>query len=264
VLVTSLTGLAILSYPVQTILSLERVGLRSVATVYFELVVRANPTSERWVSAYYDHMRGRRQLERSAALLGELAEHHPNDRVVQLYRGLILTDVGRWEEAVEAYGRGGEANPREWVFRNNRGLLLGRLGRTEEGLADLERALAIVPEDVYPVMNRALVLAWDGQKDRAWRIATDAASIFLADGPHRMYWFKRACVAVATDRPDDAWFALDRLVESGFRGRRRLRGEPILEPLRGDPRWKAVMEGVRNNIREERRRIRGHRSGQSP
>jgi len=68
-------------------------------------------------------------------------------------RGLGLSDLGQFENALESYKRALEINPRSFKALKNRGNVFFRIGRYEEAIDDFRKALEINPQ---------LIGAWYG------------------------------------------------------------------------------------------------------
>jgi len=61
-------------------------------------------------------------------------------------RGLILTNLGRYDEAIACFDDVLQANPTDVSTWNNRGLALSALNRNEEAIASYKQALSINPD----------------------------------------------------------------------------------------------------------------------
>ena len=68
-------------------------------------------------------------------------------------RGLTLSDLGQFEDALESYKRALEINPRSFKAFKNRANVLYRVGRYDEAIDDFKKALEINPQ---------LIDAWYG------------------------------------------------------------------------------------------------------
>lgn len=63
----------------------------------------------------------------------------PDDFRVWYNRGVVLSEMGRLEEAVDAYDRAIELEPAFEIVWDNKGVVLSRLGKLEESLAVYEK-----------------------------------------------------------------------------------------------------------------------------
>ena len=68
-------------------------------------------------------------------------------------RGLALSDLGQFEDALESYKRALEINPRSFKALKNRANILYRIGRYDEAIDDFRKSLDINPQ---------LIDAWYG------------------------------------------------------------------------------------------------------
>ncbi|MGB5100610.1 MAG: tetratricopeptide repeat protein, partial [Methanothrix sp.] len=73
-------------------------------------------------------------------------------------RGLALSDLGQFENALESYKRALEINPRSFKALNNRANVLYRIGRYDEAIDDFRKALEINPQliDAWCGMGNAM------------------------------------------------------------------------------------------------------------
>jgi hypothetical protein len=64
----------------------------------------------------------------------------------------------------------------------------------------------------------------------------------MALGSHGVFWYNRACGYAHIGRKDNAFYGLYKAVGLGYNSRRAYEGDPDLEPLKTDTRWKALLE----------------------
>ncbi len=92
----------------------------------------------------------------------------PDYAEAQTNLGNALRELGRLEEALEAYDRALRLAPEDAEVHNNRGLVLDRQGKREEALACFEQALRLVPDHPYAHKNRAALWLARGDYERGW------------------------------------------------------------------------------------------------
>jgi tetratricopeptide (TPR) repeat protein len=98
--------------------------------------------------------------------------------------GLVMCDVGDFEEALRAFGRALDAAPGHWMFLTHRGLSLYHLGRLEEAKSDLDLAVRIVSRDrtvlerQVPVGGETVVIAFSEETEPQFH----RANVLLAQG----------------------------------------------------------------------------------
>ena len=100
--------------------------------------------------------------ERARSLLPDHAELHYN-------MGNALKGVGRDEEAAAAYLRCIELDPVHALALNNLGSVYYRLDRWEDAVASYRRAVRVDPTYAEPHFNQAIILADQGDRERARR-----------------------------------------------------------------------------------------------
>ena len=84
--------------------------------------------------------------------------------------GWCSKNLGRSEEALEAFGRAFAANPNDVRVLTNRAAALVQMDRQNEALADLNRVLAIYPDDPEANWNKSLVCLNLGRLAEGWSL----------------------------------------------------------------------------------------------
>jgi TolB-like protein/Flp pilus assembly protein TadD/tRNA A-37 threonylcarbamoyl transferase component Bud32 len=192
-------------------LALSLRGRYDDAARAFETAVRLNPML---FEARYFHARAafhEGRLEEALQLFDEACQVR-EDYQARLLWAQCYAALGRRAEAADAYQRARrviedhlELNPGD-----TRALMLGaaalaRLGDTATAITWGERTLAIDPDDAVVLYGVACVFSQVGEIDRALAL-------------------------------------LERAVRVGFRKREWIEHDPDLDPLRADPRYRAIME----------------------
>ena len=87
--------------------------------------------------------------------------------VIHTNRGVVLTRLGRMDEALAAFQRAVEVDPASALPATNLAQALGNLERWEESLAAADRALLIEPKGLKALRVRAIALAMLGRLEDA-------------------------------------------------------------------------------------------------
>ena len=188
-------------------------GRTDEATAAFEQALAIDPNNYEANLAYARHCRGTGQLERSAELFVRALEVQPDDYQSPLLLEQILFALGRDAEAVK-YALLGLSRAEEALRLHPEGSrpaqlgagVLARLGRHEEAVRWIERALWIDPDDVQAQYNVACAWSLLGEPDRALDMLES--------------WAKRG----------------------GVLARNWLESDPDLNPIRGHPRYKDLIQ----------------------
>jgi len=77
------------------------------------------------------------------ASLEEYVNANPDDATVWRYRGVVLGNLGRHEEALESYDKAIQLQPDDATAWSNRGVALGNLGKHHEALESLKKAVEL-------------------------------------------------------------------------------------------------------------------------
>jgi hypothetical protein len=83
--------------------------------------------------------------------------------------GLVLADLGRFEQAEACYHEALRLNPGYAEAHTNLGCALKELNRVEEALACFDMALRLAPDSHSSRYNRGLTLLQAGQWEQGWR-----------------------------------------------------------------------------------------------
>ena len=149
-----------------------------------------------------DPPRGVEWIKKSIAINQYAAAPHNN-------LGVALAALGRFDEAVDAYGAAIAIDPGDVDALNNRGNALYELHRLGEALASYDRALAIQPNDAEVLNNRANVLCALNRHADAL-VSYDRALAIMPNYAHALN--NRGNVLRALDRHEDAIADLQHLL----------------------------------------------------
>ena len=228
---------------------LGRRGMIKTAIAHLEHVVSADPSDPnglRWLAVFY-------------AYVGRLAEAAAmGERVIAMdpmcpmsYKPLELAYWlgGRFDAALTVWDRACRVDPGNPIVRLIGVHLLIPMGRHEEAIAMAERG----EQEEQPTILHRLALLWryalvgDREKALSW-MTPEALQTCRRDFSYSWYM---ACAFVMLGDTDSALDWLENAIECGFLNHRYL-GEidPILAPLRGDPRFQALMARAREKQAE--------------
>jgi tetratricopeptide (TPR) repeat protein len=205
----------------------------------------------------------------------ELAEAHAS-------RGLAVSLSKRWEEASQEFEKAMRLDPKLYEAPYFYGRARFAEGRAEESIKLFERAANLRPEDFQaPVLlaqaydslgdkanaeswyrrgvqilgermelnpddTRALILgavslARLGERERSLDMANRALSV---DPDDSALLYNVACVYCSLDEKERAIEVLERAVDRGFGQREWIETDPDLLPLRGTPRYEAILKAM--------------------
>jgi Tfp pilus assembly protein PilF len=126
-------------------------------------------------------------LDRALALAPDLAKAH-------YFYGLTLKTEGRYDEALDHFRRAARSYPRDRVVRNQIGRVLFLKRDYGRAVAELEKTLAIDPEDLEAHYNLMLAYQGLGEPDKAerhrklyTRFKADEASQFITGDYRRLH-----------------------------------------------------------------------------
>lgn len=137
--------------------------------------------------ALYNRANCRRRMGLYAMAIQDLHEAvqiEPANPAANDALGLVMCDVGDFEEAFRAFGRALDASPGHWMFLTHRGLSLYHLGRLEEAKSDLDMAVRIVGRDhkllerTVPVGHETVTISFPEETEPQFH----RANVLLAQG----------------------------------------------------------------------------------
>ncbi len=155
-----------------------------------------------------------RQLEKALHLYERACRLRPEDYQAPLLMAQICDDLGQRERADAA---------------------------RRAGIRAAENRLALQPDDVRALYMGANGLVSIGDRDRALEWAQRA---FALDPGDAMLLYNLACIHALAGRGDDAILHLQRAVRAGMNFVAWLRNDSNLDPLRGSPRFEAIVRSL--------------------
>jgi len=134
--------------------------------------------------------------EGAQAMLDEALVRDPDLAKTHYFYGLTLKTQGRYDEALEHFRRAAERYPRDRVVRNQMGRLHFLKREFPEAIEELEKTLAVDPEDLEAHYNLMLAYQGSGDTERAklhrelyLRFKADEAAQFLTGEYRREHPF---------------------------------------------------------------------------
>lgn len=173
--------------------------------------------------------------------------------------GKLRLRQGRYAEAVAAADSALLRNPVE--ARSIRGLALLWGGDPHAAVADLETFVREGHDERGPLMAPSLAYAHrmtgDAARAEAALQGTDQwaeAALQTGWNPPLIQYTVAGLVAASGDR-DRAIRELQKYVDAGGRDARLVAGDPVLGPLRDDPRYSAIVEDLRARLAQARSQV---------
>lgn len=89
----------------------------------------------------------------------------------------MLYELGKREQALEAYDKATKLNPRSFKAQYSKGLLLAKSSQYKLSLESLDKALALNPNDLNTYIVKGVVLEQLGQYDLALEVLNKASKL---------------------------------------------------------------------------------------
>ena len=170
------------------------------------------------------------------------------------YYGRACFQQGRMEEAAALFDRASQAREEyQAAFfaaqaREALGDHSGAGVAYERALQVAEKHMELNPDDPRAATMRAVALCRIGRFEEGVHWAKRALAIDPLDGGVR---YNVACLYSLEGMTEEAIAALEEAVRVGFGNPEWMERDPDLDPLRGHPRFEALLERIRRDARQE-------------
>jgi eukaryotic-like serine/threonine-protein kinase len=207
----------------------------------FQHAIRLNPAypfSHHWYALYLAAME---RFEEAIAEEKRARDLDPLSTVINKNVGTIFYYARRYDEAIEQYRKSLDLAPEFSGTHLYLGLAYQCVSRFDEAIFELQKAIQLAGETPVTLAALGHTYGRAGETARATRILND-----LKDNTARQYTspFNVALVYTGLGMADQAFEWMEKAVEDRCSWLVSLRVEPLLDSLRPDPRFQAVMKRV--------------------
>jgi TolB-like protein/tetratricopeptide (TPR) repeat protein len=206
-----------------------------------ERAIQLNPnyaTAHHWLALAFTALG---QSDRSIAETKRALELDPLSMVINADLSIAYLYARRYDEAEAQASKTLEIDPRSFLAHYYLGMALQLKGRLEEAIPEFQKAVEL-NHDPYCISILAQGYARNGQTDEARKLLAQLNEMAKsAEVPEYAF----ALIYTSLGDKDHAIAALER----GFAGGNKsylflLPGDPLLDDLRGDPRFEALVQKV--------------------
>lgn len=208
----------------------------------FRRAIELNPnyaTAHQWYAESGLAAAGR--FDEAIAEIKRALELDPLSVIINADVGTVLCTAGRYDDAIEQLRKTLEMDPDFYYARWNLGQALELKGRIEEAITEYEKASAL-NDDPLPLAMLGRLYGRIGRKDEALKIQSR-----LSDASKGRYVspYDFALIQMGLGQKDEAI----RLLEQAYADHNGydiafIKTDPLLSPLRGEPRFQALVAKV--------------------
>ena len=116
-------------------------------------------------------------------------------------RGLTYDELGRYDQAIEDFGKAIALDPSDHKAYTNRGMLYGKMGQFDKAIEDFEKAIALDPSHPAAYNNLGIAYAKTGLTDKA---IEQFNKTILIDQSQAMAYYNRGLLYFRTGNNDRA------------------------------------------------------------
>jgi TolB-like protein/Flp pilus assembly protein TadD len=184
------------------------------------------------------------QFDDAIAEARRALELDPLSLVINADLGTTLTSARRYDQAIEQLRKTAEMDPGFYYVHWTLGNALELKGRNEEAIAEYKKAIALNDDPLPPALLGHLY-AKIGRKDEALAILRQLRELRESSKQRYVSPYNLALIHIGLDEKDEAIQLLEETYEErdGY-NIAFLKVEPMLDPLRGDPRFEALVQKV--------------------
>ena len=184
------------------------------------------------------------QFDKAIAEARRALELDPLSLVINADLGTTLTSARRYDEAIEQLRKTVEMDPGFYYAHWTLGDALELKGRNDEAIAEYKKAIALNDDPLPPALLGHLY-AKIGRKNEALAILKQLREMRESSKQRYVSPFNLALIHIGLGQKGEAIQLLEETYEErdGY-NIAFLKVEPMLDPLRGDPRFEALVQKV--------------------
>ncbi len=196
------------------------------------------PSAHQWYSAFLS-FQGRHE---EALAEGKRAQElDPLSLIINMDMGQKLTYAGQPDSAVEQLRKTVEMDTNFAQGHYAFGKAYLRKGNFAEAIVEFQKARTLSPNDTRYAGALGHAYARAGRNSEARKVLNE----LMAQSERRyVSWYSIACIYAGLEEKDEAFASLGKAYEQHDTGLVHLKVEPLLDPLRSDPRFQDLLRRV--------------------
>jgi eukaryotic-like serine/threonine-protein kinase len=210
----------------------------SGAEMEFKRAIALKPgyaTAHHWYGLYLEWM-GR--ITEATAELQHAQQLDPLSLIISVNVSSVYSVARDHERAVEQLRKSLELDPNFWVTYWNMGEALIALGQYREAIADLQKAVELSGGNTGALAVLGYAYAVAGERSKADQVLQELTNL----AKHRYISpMDMAYVEIGLGNKDQAFAWMEKAYEERSRSLVALKVDPLLDPLRSDPRFQNLL-----------------------
>ncbi|MEN8247699.1 MAG: adenylate/guanylate cyclase domain-containing protein [Bacteroidota bacterium] len=223
-------------------------GCSTKAMKYFKQALSIDPNDQEvllWLGHLYSFFQGRPDI--ATPMLNKVVDRDPLSPLIHMVLGGHYWVKGEYDNSLNSYENALKLEPNIIFAKVCIAALLFWLNQYDKACAVIDRIEKESADQMHKVFTAWLLFlkhAIKGEKDKALELITDDVKSYFWNDPEFMWM--GICNYALINEKEEAINWLERFLDKGFINYPFLNGFPFLENIRGEERFKKLMEGVKH------------------
>ncbi|MFX1391574.1 MAG: tetratricopeptide repeat protein [Promethearchaeota archaeon] len=152
-------------------------------------------------------------------------------------KGMVLSKLGRREDAIECYNKAIEIEEKFDLAWYNKGTVLFKLGKIDEAIKCLNKAIEIDEKFVFAWNNMGIILSKSGRKDEAIDCYNKAIEI---EERYAHPWYNKACIESLRNNKQTSLINLKKAIEIDNIFKEKAKLDPDFDNIRDSDEFKEL------------------------
>jgi len=150
------------------------------------------------------------QNEQAIIYLDKAIKSDPEDALYRAFKGVALSNLERWNEALESFDKAVDLDPEDALYLASKGVALSNLERWNEALESFDKAVDLDPKNARYWSRKGFALEKLERWDEALECRNKAVEL---DPKNARYWSRKGFALEKLERWDEALECRNKAVE---------------------------------------------------